>query len=294
VVHELGGDVARVRQLAREADAVIVVAGLDHRDEGEHIPEKPEGDRGGDRRSLGLRDEEAQIIQAVSALNQRTAVVLVGGSAIIMDEWRNEAPAILLAFYPGQEGGRALARLLFGEVSPSGKLPFTVPADASWLPPFDPAAERVEYGYYHGYTLAEKKGNEPAFAFGFGLSYTRFAYARLRLDSSDISPEGQVGISVDVTNAGTRPGEEVVQLYAGFPASAVDRPVKLLRGFDKVALQPGETKTVAFTLKAKDLAYWDAASGTFRVEAVPYDVLVGGSSRRGDLLSATVRVTAQP
>ncbi|HEY5906805.1 MAG TPA: glycoside hydrolase family 3 C-terminal domain-containing protein, partial [Vicinamibacteria bacterium] len=218
VVHELGGDMARVRQLAREADAVIVVAGLDHRDEGEHIPEKPEGDRGGDRRSLGLRDEEIQVIQAVSALNQRTAVVLIGGSAIVMEEWRNEAPAILMAFYPGQEGGRALARLLFGELSPSGKLPFTVPADASWLPSFDPQAERVEYGYYHGYTLAEKKGIEPAFAFGFGLSYTRFSYAHLRLDASDIPPEGQVAVSVDVTNAGARAGEEVAQLYAAFKA----------------------------------------------------------------------------
>jgi beta-glucosidase len=97
-----------------------------------------------------------------------------------------------------------------------------------------------------------------------------------------------------VTNAGARAGEEVAQLYAAFKASAVDRPVKLLRGFAKVLLQPGETQTVQFSLKAQDLAYWDTASGTFRVEPVPYELLVGGSSRRGDLLSATVRVTARP
>lgn len=292
VVHELGTDMARVRQLAREVDAVVVVAGFDHRDEGEHIPQKPEGDRGGDRKRLGLRPEEAAVIQAVSALNQRTAVVLIGGSAILMDEWRNEAPSILMAFYPGEEGGRALARVLFGEVSPSGKLPFTIPANPTVLPPFDPKAERVEYGYYHGYTLLEKKGLEPAFAFGFGLGYTRFTYANLRLDPPEISPDGSLDVSVEVKNVGPRPGEEVVQLYAGFPASTVDRPVKLLRGFDKVALDAGETRTVHFTLRAKDLAYWDTVAGAFRVEAVPYEVLVGGSSRRSDLLAASFRVSA--
>jgi beta-glucosidase len=292
VVHELGTDMARVRQLAREADAVVVVAGFDHLDEGEHIPQKPEGDRGGDRKRLGLLPEEEAVIRAVSALNRRTAVVLVGGGAILMEEWRSEAPAILMAFYPGQEGGRALARLLFGEVSPSGKLPFTIPADPAVLPPFDPRAERVEYGYYHGYTLLEKKGVEAAFAFGFGLGYTRFAYRDLRLDAEEISPDGSLEVSAEVKNVGGRAGEEVVQLYVGFPASAVDRPVKLLRGFDKVALDPGETRTVRFTLRARDLAYWDTAAGAFRVEAAPYEVLVGGSSRPADLLAAPFRVSA--
>ena len=158
VVYERGTDAARVRQLAREADAVVLVVGLDHRDEGEWIPEKGEADRGGDRRSLALPLADAELIRAACALNRRTAVVLIGGSAITMEEWRNEAPAILMAFYPGMEGGKALARILFGDVSPSGKLPFTIPGDPSWLPPFDPKAERVEYGYYHGYTLAEKNG----------------------------------------------------------------------------------------------------------------------------------------
>ena len=158
VVYERGTDVARVRQLAREADAVVLVVGLDHRDEGEWIPEKGEADRGGDRRSLALPPADAELIRAACALNRRTVVVLIGGSAITMEEWRNEAPAILMAFYPGMEGGKALARILFGDVSPSGKLPFTIPGDPSWLPPFDPKAERVEYGYYHGYTLAEKNG----------------------------------------------------------------------------------------------------------------------------------------
>ena len=293
VLYERGDDTARVRQLAREADAVVLVVGLDHQDEGEWIPEKPQGDRGGDRRNLGLPAADAELIRAVSALNRRTVVVLIGGSAITMEEWRNEAPAILMAFYPGMEGGKALARILFGDVSPSGKLPFTIPADTSWLPSFDPKAERVEYGYYHGYTLADKKGVEPAFAFGFGLGYTPFAYSSLHLSAATVAPDGAVEVSVDVANQGQRPGEEIVELYAGFPASKVDRPVKLLRGFDKVALSPGESKTVRFTLRARDLAYWDTASGSFQVEEAPYEALVGGSSRRADLLAASFRVTKE-
>jgi beta-glucosidase len=293
VIHELGTDYGRARQLAREVDAVVIVMGFDHRDEGEYIPQKPEEDRGGDRRRLGLLPEEEQLIQAVSALNRHTVVVLVGGSAVTMEEWRNEAPAILMAFYPGMEGGRALARILFGEVGPSGKLPFTIPARTAWLPPFDPRAERVEYGYYHGYTLADKKGVEPAFPFGFGLTYTRFAYAKLGLDAAEIPPDGSLGVSVELTNVGKRAGAEVAQLYAAFPGSKVDRPVKLLRGFSKVPLQPGETKTVRFTLPARELACWDTASGAFRVEEGAYEVLVGGSSRRGDLLSAGFRVTSK-
>jgi beta-glucosidase len=210
-----------------------------------------------------------------------------------MEEWRQEAPAILLAFYPGQEGGRALARLLFGDASPSAKLPFTVPADVSWLPPFDPVASRVDYGYYHGYTLAEKKGVEPAFPFGHGLAYTRFRYANLRLGNPVVALSGGLEVEVDVSNAGARAGEEVVQLYAGFPASAVDRPLKLLRGFEKVALEPGETKTVSFSLPARGLRFWDAAAGRWRIEPGAYEVLVGGSSRRADLLSLGFRVAEE-
>jgi beta-glucosidase len=291
VIHDIGTDPGRVRQLAREVDAMVIVAGLDHRDEGEWIPEKPEGDRGGDRRRLSLNEEDVQLIHGASALNPRTAVVLMGGGPLTMEEWRYEAPAILLAFYPGMEGGRALARVLFGEVNPSGKLPFTVPGDPSWLPPFDPKADRVEYGYYHGYALAEKKGIELAFPFGFGLSYTRFAYGRPRLGAAEVPADGSLDVQVDVSNAGTRAGEEVVQLYAGFPASRVDRPLKLLRGFEKVALEPGETKTVQFTLSARDLAYWDTAASMFRVDPGAYDVRVGGSSRREDLQTAPFRVT---
>jgi len=290
VMYEPGTDLARARQAARAADAVVVIAGLDHTDEGESIPQKPEGERGGDRRHLGLHADEQQLILAAAAENKRVVVVLVGGGAITTEEWKGAVPAILLAFYPGMEGGHALARLLFGDVNPSGKLTVTVPGDPSWLPPFDPAATSAEYGYFHGYTLAEKKGVEPAYGFGFGLSYTRFEYGPPRLDRVTISPDGALEVSVDVTNVGARAGEEVVQLYAGFPKSEVERPVKLLRGFEKVALAPGETRPVRFRLAAADLAYYDVASHSWRVEPTEHTVLTGGSSRARDLKTATFRI----
>jgi beta-glucosidase len=291
IVHDLGTDLARARALARESDAVVVVAGLDHRDEGEYIPEKPQGDQGGDRRRLSLTEAEEQLVSVVAALNAKTAVVLMGGSAITMEDWRREAGAILVAFYPGMEGGRALARILFGEASPSGKLPFTIPAETAWLPPFDPSADRVEYGYYHGYTLAEKKGIEPAFAFGFGLGYTRFACSNLRLSTDDLAADGVLQVSVDVTNTGARDGEEVVQLYAGFPGQAADRPLKLLRGFEKVAVPKGERRTVTLPLAARDLAYYDPGAKAWRLEPGVHRVFVGSSSRKSDLLQAEFKLT---
>jgi beta-glucosidase len=290
IVHEPGTDLARAREAAREADAVVVVVGLDQLDEGESNPQLPEGDRGGDRRRLALHLDEEQLVKVAAAESKKVVVVLVGGSAITMEEWRQEVPAILMAWYPGMEGGHALARILFGDVNPSGKLTLTVPGDTAWLPPFDPAAKSIEYGYLHGYTLADKKGIEPAFAFGFGLSYTRFSYSAPRLRATAITTDGALEASVDVANIGTRAGEEVVQLYAGFPKSAVERPKKVLRGFEKISLAAGEKRTVSFRLAAADLAYYDVASHAWRVEPTEYTVLVGGSSRPQDLVTAGFRV----
>jgi beta-glucosidase len=290
VAFEPGADLTRARVAAREADAVVVVVGLDHLDEGESAPQKPAGERGGDRRSLALHADEQQLVKAAAAANKNVVVVLVGGSAISMEDWKNEVPAILMAWYPGMEGGHALARILFGDVNPSGKLTLTVPGDASWLPRFDPAARSVEYGYFHGYTLAERKGIEPAFPFGYGLSYTRYSYSAIRLSTPSMATDGALDVSVDVANTGERAGEEVVELYAGFPRSAVERPVKLLRGFQKVALAAGESRAVHFRLQAADLAYYDVASHTWQVEPTEYTVQIGGSSRARDLVTAAFRV----
>jgi beta-glucosidase len=218
-------------------------------------------------------------------------VVLVGGSAITVEGWRERAAAILMAFYPGEQGGTAIARVLTGEVNPSGKLPFTVPRDPSQLPPFDNESDEVEYGYYHGYTLVEKKGWEPRYPFGHGLGYSSFAYSGLALDAPRVGEDGALSAEVDVTNTGSREGEEVVQLYVGFPAAKVDRPLKLLRGFEKVALGAGETKRVRLAVRARDLAYWDVGSRSWKVERATYTALVGPSSRAADLLSASFDVT---
>jgi len=291
-VHERGVDLARARSAARAAAAAVVVVGFDHSDEGEYIPEKPRPEeKGGDREDLALKAADRELVQAVADENRRTIVVLVGGATITVEEWHDRVPAIVMAFYPGEQGGAAIARVLTGAVNPSGKLPFTVPRDLSQLPPFDNRSLRVEYGYYHGYTLVEKKGGEPRYPFGHGLSYTRFAYANLALDAASVREDGVVTASVDVTNAGARAGEEIAQLYVGFPGAKVDRPVKLLRGFEKVALEPGETKRVDFHLSVRDLAYYDAAEHSWKVEPMTYTVLAGPSSRTADLLSTSLTVT---
>jgi len=291
VVYEDGADLARAKQAALTADAVVVVAGCDYRDEGEYIPQVPVPERGGDRTSLTLHPDEVELIRAVALKNPRTIVVLVGGSAIMMEEWKEKVGGILMAWYSGMEGGTALARILFGEVNPSGKLPVTIPSDPSQLPPFDSGADSIEYGYYHGYTLADKNGYKPAFGFGYGLSYTTFGYSNLRLSAEQVAPDGALAVAVDVVNTGARAGEEVVELYVGFPRAKVDRPIKLLRGFTKVALGPGEKKTVTFTVRASDLAYYDPEAAAWRVEPVEHEVLVGGSSRPADLLKASFHVT---
>jgi len=290
IVHEAGADLPRVRQAAKDADAVVVVAGFTFSDEGEYIQVPALGEWGGDRATLGLKPADRDLILAAAAENPRTAVVLMGGAAITVEDWKDRVGAILMAFYPGERGGEALARVLLGDVNPSGKLPFTVPADASQLPPFDNQSPKVEYGYYHGYTLADAKGFTPAFPFGYGLSYTTYRYANLSLEETEIGEDGEIRASVDVTNTGRRAGEEVAQLYVGFAGSKVDRPVKLLRGFEKVALAPGETKRVGFVVKAKDLAYYDPDARRWVIEEMDYEVLVGPSSRAADLVAARVRV----
>jgi beta-glucosidase len=291
VIYEPGADVLKARAVARAAAAVVVVVGFDYSDEGEYVPQKPdESEWGGDREDLALKRADRELILAVAEENPRTVVVLIGGAAITVEEWQDKAAAILMAFYPGEQGGAAIARLLLGRANPGAKLPFTVPKDAAQLPPFDDKSASVEYGYYHGYTLADKKGWEPRYPFGYGLSYTTWSYTNLALDASVAEEDATVTASVDVTNTGSRAGDEIVQLYVGFPGSKVDRPVKLLRGFERVSLEPGETKRVSLPVRVKDLAYYDAGAKAWTVERLEYPVLVGGSSRSSDLLVARFRV----
>jgi beta-glucosidase len=296
VLYADGSDTVLAARLAGAVDAVVLVAGYAYNDEGENIPTKrrTEANSGwgthGDRLSLSLKDRDIALIRAVGASNPRTAVVLIGGSAIVVKEWKDAVPAILMAWYPGMEGGNAIARVVFGEVNPSGKLPFTVPKDAGQLPLFNPLSDTVTYGYYHGYTLFDKTGREPEYPFGFGLSYTTFRIGAPRVLTPAVRKDGTVEVRVDVCNTGTRPGMEVVQLYVRFDRSRVERPKKLLRGFTKVRLAPGETKTVQLSVPVKELAWYNPGTRSWEVEAISYQIAVGASSRDLDLKTAAFRV----
>ncbi len=273
-----GNDVAAARQMAGEADAVVFVVGYDHGDEGEFISERTH--IGGDRASLSLHSDEIALIQAVAPANANTAVVLIGGSAIMMEEWKALVPAILHAYYPGMEGGTAIAEVLLGVVNPGGKLPFSIPTDAAHLPAFDREAVAVTYDLYHGYTRLDKEGHAPAFAFGYGLSYTTFSQA----NATFVVHGNEVEAGVDVANTGARAGDQVVQFYVGFENSAVDRPRKLLKGFQRVSLQPGETRRVTMACPLEKLRWYNAEAGAWELEHMTYQAYVGSSSRAEDLL----------
>lgn len=300
VLHADGSDLSAVRDAAERADVVIVVAGIRNDEEGEFInadgskPNSPEekipltiGDvtlSGGDRVPLSLEQRDLDVIDSVTAVNSNCVVVMIGGSVITLEEWQEKAPAILMAWYIGMEGGNALARVLYGEVNPSGKLPLTFPVDESQLPPFDEFAETAEYGYYHGYTLIDKQGYEPSYPFGFGLSYTQYEYSNLVVETPEVSADGTVRVHVDIRNAGEVAGKETVQLYVSFENAVIDRPVKLLRDFEKVYLGVGETRTVELSVEVKELAWYNPETRGWEVEPVTHSVLVGPSSRVSDLL----------
>lgn len=282
ILYDKGTNPRRAGQTAARAEAALVFAGLTFKDEGE----------GHDRSDLALSDKQVSLIQAVTGANPRSAVILFGGAAITMSPWEERTPAVLMAWYPGMEGGRAIADLLTGEINPSGKLPIVFPRAESDLPPFDNKSKEVVYGRWHGYRWLEKQGRAPLFAFGFGLSYSRYKYENLRVTKS-AGKSGQVEVQVAVSNVGDRPGEEVVQVYVGYAGSRVDRPVKELKAFTRVSLKPGETKTVSFLLHPRNLAYYNVDQARWEVEEMEYELLVGGSSRPEDLLRDTFRVSGE-
>lgn len=293
IVFDDGSDPKRMTKCAESADVVIAIVGYTWENEGEFIPgnEALEGldpdkqlpSRGGDRDSLTLLSSDEAMIAKLSDTNDRLLVGVMSGSAVIMESWRDKPAAIMMTWYPGMEGGNAFASVIFGEINPEGRLPFSIPADADHLPFFDAEADEIKYGLYHGYTLLEKCGHRAAFPFGYGLSYTDFTYSDIRQTKGDSFPT----FEIDVTNTGDRPGTETVQLYIGFGESLIDRPVKLLRGFEKVTLRPGETRTVAFSVSPQDLTYYDATAQSWQVEPVGYTAHIGANSE--DAVTRTVR-----
>jgi beta-glucosidase len=237
-----------------------------------------DGMENSDRGSLTLEQED--LIKDVYAANPRTIVVLLADFPYAIN-WTNEhVPAILQMSQNAQEAGTAIADVLCGDYNPAGRLVVTWPRSSDQLPPMR------DYNLRHGRTYMYFQG-EPLYPFGYGLSYTTFRYTNLRTSSSTMPNNGETSVSVDVENTGEKAGDEVVQLYVRHEGSRVTRPLKELRGFERVALAPHQTKTVQMKLKAESLAYWDERAGRFIVEGEPIRVMLGSSSA-DTRLAATV------
>jgi beta-glucosidase len=211
---------------------------------------------GGDRTDLGIHAGQQALVHAAAESGKPVIVVIVAGSAVLVDEWHERAGAILQSFYSGQEGGTALARLLFGDVSPSGRLPFTVARRAEDYPFLDIAATAITYDRWHGYAKFAHEGIAPRYAFGHGLSYTSFA---CRAAKARVTPDA-VEVSVAVTNTGSAFSESPVLFHVAPPGRAVERWPTFLKAFARVALAPGETRVVRASIRRADLRYRDPAT----------------------------------
>ena len=264
-------------QVAAKADIVFFFGGLDKN--------RYHDAEGADRTIYGLPYRQNEVIEAVAAANPRTVLCLVSGNAVAMP-WADAVPSIVQVWYNGSEAGHAVADVLFGDVCPSGKLPFTIPVALEDGPAHCAGTDfpnngptRYEEGIYVGYRWFEHKGIRPRFAFGHGLSYTKFEYGKIRLSAWTVRQGGSLTVSVPVTNVGPVAGAEVVQLYISDPACSVERPEKELKGFEKVFLQPGETKTVRMTVGPEALQYFDEQAHAWVAEPGEFIVRVGSSSR---------------
>ena len=276
---------AEAVQVAQRADAVVLCLGLTARLEGEEMRVQVPGFSGGDRTSLDLPAPQERLLERIAGLGKPTVLVLMSGSAVAVNWAQEHVPAILEAWYPGQAGGSAIADVLFGAYNPGGRLPVTFYRSVSDLAAFENYAMAGRtYRFFQG---------KPLYPFGYGLSYSSFGYDRLRTGADTLRGGDTLSVSVAVTNTGKRVGDEVVQLYARYPQSRVARPQRDLRGFRRVTLQPGETRTVTFPLAGQALAYWDPDADHWVVENGPVVVEVGTSS--ADIrLEKTITVAGRP
>jgi beta-glucosidase len=264
--------IARAVELARRSDVTVIYAGM------------PTGydSEGHDRPDMALPGPQAELIRAVAKVNENTIVVLNCGAPVELP-WIDDVPALVLAYYPGQEGGNAVANILTGDVNPSGKLSVTFPERYEDNPTYInyPGGREVRYGegIFVGYRYYDQKGVEPLFPFGFGLSYTTFQYSDLQVPET-VRPGGEpVDVSVTIANTGDCAGKEVVQLYVCDKESSLARPPKELKGFKKISLDPGESKTIDFVLDQRALSFYDPAQKRWVAEPGEFEVLVGSSSR---------------
>ena len=258
-------------EAARGSDVVVFVGGLTGDVEGEEMTVSYPGFAGGDRTDLRLPSTQRKLLEALQATGKPVVVVLTAGSALAVDWAQQHAAAILMAWYPGQRGGNAVADVLFGDANPAGRLPVTFYKADEVLPPFDDyAMQGRTYRYFHG---------KPLYAFGHGLSYTSFSYADLSLDRARVGVSDQMKVSLQVGNTGTRAGDEVVQLYLRRIGADKDSALKELRGFQRISLQPGESRKVEFALTPeRDLRFYDEQGKRYSVHPGAYEVQVGASS----------------
>lgn len=264
-------------EAARKAQVVVMVMGLTPELEGEEMPVKVEGFVGGDRTDINLPRVQEALLQRVHALGKPIVLVLLNGSAVGIQWAAQNVPAILEAWYPGEEGGTAIADVLFGDYNPAGRLPVTFYRSVEDLPPFaDYAMEGRTYRYFRG---------EPLYAFGHGLSYTTFTYRNLQLSVQTLSPGETLTVSVQVQNTGQRAGDEVVQLYVTDVAASVPVPLRELQGFKRVHLAPGEVQTITFSLAPRQFALVDER-GRRVIEPGEFQITVGGRQPGREALNA--------
>ena len=262
------------RKVAAHADVAVVVVGRSPKIESESF----------DLKTMDLPAGQDELIEAVEQVNPRTIVVLNTGNPVTMMKWLDRTPALVELWYGGQEGGRALASILFGDANPSGKLPVTFPKawqDSSAYGHYPGENLKVVYaeGIYVGYRYFDKKNLEPQFPFGFGLSYTTFEYSSLTVTPDAVSGDQPVEVSLKVRNAGPRAGAEVVELYVRDGHAKIDRPEHELKGFRRVALEPVETQTVRFMLNRSALSYWSPDKEAWEAAPGEFEIQVGASSR---------------
>jgi beta-glucosidase len=251
---------------AKSADVVVAVVGITSQLEGEEMQVTEEGFKGGDRTSINLPKPEQDLLEAVAATGKPLVVVLTNGSALAVNWAKDHANAILDAWYPGEEGGAAVAETLSGRNNPGGRLPVTFYKDVSQLPPFeDYAMKGRTYRYFDG---------APLYPFGYGLSYTTFTYSGLTVTPNTAAAGGMVVAEVKVTNSGLRAGDEVTQLYLEFPDVA-GAPRRALRAFQRVHLESGESQVVRFALNPRDMSMVTEAGEPIVAEG-EYTVTVGG------------------
>lgn len=264
----------KTKALAAKADAVIICIGFDDKAEGE----------GFDRR-FQLPGGQDELIRQISAVNKNTIVVITAGGNVDTTQWIDKVPAVLDAWYPGQEGGTALAQILFGDYSPSGKLPASFerrwednPVFHSYYPAKGESRVQYSEGVFVGYRHYDRSETKPLFPFGFGLSYTAFTYSNVSVAPASGKLDQPVTVSFEVKNTGGRNGAEIAELYVGDPHASIPRPVKELKGFAKVSLKPGESKRVSIHLDRRAFSFYDVGKKDWNAEPGAFDILIGGSS----------------